>query len=81
MGELPMFLLMIICAILALLALAGLVWDIWSGLISSGVDGLMLLLVCLLIGGLFAAQAAFLARKAGLLPENLPLPSRKRGSR
>ncbi len=70
---------LIICAILALLALAGLVWDIWSGLLTSSVDGLMLLLVCLLVGGLFAGQAALLARKAGLRPGNLPLPGRKRG--
>jgi hypothetical protein len=79
MDETAMFLTMIVCAILALLALVGLVWDIWSGLITSGVDGLMLLLVCLLIGSLFAGQAALLARDAGLIPANLPLPGRKRG--
>ncbi len=76
-----MFLLLIICAILALLALLGLVWDIWSGLIRSGVDGLMLLLVCLLIGGMFAGQALLLARKARLLPEKFPQLGRKNARR
>jgi len=60
--------LVIVCALLALLALAGLVWDVWSGLLTSGVDGLLILLVCLLVGGVFAAQAVLVAWKAGWLP-------------
>jgi hypothetical protein len=75
-----MVLLLVTCALVALLALVGLVWDVWSGLLTSGVDGLLILLVCLLIGGVFAGQALLVARKAGWLPGNLPLPGRKRAS-
>lgn len=70
--------LLITCVVLALIALAGLVWDIWSGLLTSGVDGLLVLLVCLSVGGLFAGQAVLVAWKAGWLPQSLPLPGRKR---
>lgn len=57
---------MLIAAILSLLSLAGLVLTITSGLATSGVDGLFLVLVCLLTAAVFGyqalAQGGFLAR-------------------
>jgi thiol:disulfide interchange protein len=50
--------------VITVLSLVGLVWDITSGLITSGVDGLLLLLVCLMMGGLFSLQLLLLFRKA-----------------
>ncbi|MGB7022910.1 MAG: hypothetical protein WBD73_03855 [Candidatus Acidiferrales bacterium] len=54
--------------VIVALSLLGLVWDITSGLITSGVDGLLLLLVCLMMGGIFSLQLLILAwqrRRAG----------------
>ncbi|MGH9709136.1 MAG: hypothetical protein ACRD37_01135 [Candidatus Acidiferrales bacterium] len=53
---------------IVILSLLGLIWDITSGLITSGVDGLLLLLVCLMMGGIFSLQLFILAwerRRAG----------------
>jgi hypothetical protein len=55
-----------VCVVLALLSLGGTVWDFTSGLLlAGGIDGLMMLLICLLTGGLFSLQALALARKLG----------------
>lgn len=54
--------------VIVALSLLGLIWDITSGLITSGVDGLLLLLVCLMMGGIFSLQLLILAwqrRRAG----------------
>jgi hypothetical protein len=48
-------------AIIVILSLLGLIWDFTSGLITSGVDGLLLLLVCLMMAGLFSLQLLLLA--------------------
>jgi hypothetical protein len=47
--------------VIVVLSLLGLIWDITSGLITSGVDGLFLLLVCLMMGGIFSLQLLILA--------------------
>jgi len=47
--------------VIVALSLLGLIWDITSGLITSGVDGLFLLLVCLMMGGIFSLQLLILA--------------------
>ena len=63
MSEVAIFSLVIVA-----LSLLGLIWDITSGLITSGVDGLLLLLVCLMMGGIFSLQLLILAwqrRRAG----------------
>jgi hypothetical protein len=59
---------MLIAAILALLSLVGLVLTITSGLLTSGVDGLFLLLVCLLTGTIFGLIALSGAMQAGYIP-------------
>ena len=46
--------------VIVALSLLGLIWDITSGLITSGVDGLFLLLVCLMMGGIFSLQLLIL---------------------
>lgn len=53
----------VIAIVMVLLSVLGLVWDFASGLITSGVDGLLLLLVCLMIGAIFAIQLLLLARE------------------
>lgn len=47
--------------VMVLLSVLGVVWDFVSGLIFSGVDGILLLLVCLMIGGVFSLQILYLA--------------------
>jgi hypothetical protein len=68
--------LIVICAIVTLLSLGGLVWTVASGLISSGVDGLMMLFVCLMMAGVFGLEGIVLAKRAGWL-EWAKLPRRK----
>ena len=57
----------IIAFVMVLLSLLGVIWDIASGLILSGIDGIFLLLVCLMIGAVFSLQllyTAYVSRKA-----------------
>jgi hypothetical protein len=49
------------------LSLVGVVWTFTSGLIGSGIDGILLLGVGLLMAGVFALQLLFIARDAGLV--------------
>lgn len=53
----------IFAAIIVILSVIGLIWDFTSGLITSGVDGLLLLLICLMMAGLFSLQLLLLARQ------------------
>jgi hypothetical protein len=58
--------------VLIILSLAGIVWDVASRLIFSGIDGILLLFVCLMTGGVFTLQLFMAARKAGWLPARAP---------
>jgi hypothetical protein len=49
--------------VMVLLSVLGLIYDFASGLIMSGVDGILLLLVCLMIGGVFLLQLLYLAHE------------------
>jgi hypothetical protein len=49
----------VIGLVMILLSLLGIVWDIASGLIASGVDGILLLLVSLMMGGVFSLQLLY----------------------
>jgi hypothetical protein len=51
----------VIALVMVLLSLLGVVWDIASGLLISGIDGIFLLLVCLMMGGVFSLQLLYLA--------------------
>jgi hypothetical protein len=70
-------LLLAICVIFTLLALAGIVWDITSGLLTSGLDGIMLIMICLMIGGVFSLEILLVADDAGWirLPNLIPPPA------
>lgn len=58
----------VICAFFILLAVWGIVWNITSGLLASGIDGIMLLFVCLMMGGIFSLMLVLLLHSAGILP-------------
>ena len=59
---------MLIAAILSLLSLIGLVLSITSGLVTAGVDGVFLVLVCLMTGTIFGLLALSMAAQAGYVP-------------
>ena len=50
----------VISVVMILISILGLVWDFASGLITAGVDGIMILLVFLMIGGVFDLQLLYL---------------------
>jgi hypothetical protein len=58
----------VICALFAALALIGIVWEITSGLLTSGIDGIMLLAICLMMGGIFSLMILVMVYQAGVLP-------------
>jgi hypothetical protein len=47
------------------LSLVGIVWCITSGLLFSGVDGILLVIICLMMAGVFALQILLSALEAG----------------
>ena len=70
-----------ICAIVVALSLLGLVGDFMTGLIGAHItmDGLLLALICLLMGGLFTLMLVLIARDAGWL-DWLPVLRKKAAS-
>jgi hypothetical protein len=64
-----------LCSAAILISLWGVVWDITSGLITSGIDGIMLLLIALMIAGIFSAMLAHMLWQAGLIPFLKPAPA------
>ncbi|HXZ11976.1 MAG TPA: hypothetical protein VEG64_06255 [Candidatus Sulfotelmatobacter sp.] len=62
----------ITCAVFIALCLLGVVWDFTSGLLASGIDGIMLLFVCLLMALIFALMVPVTLKSAGLLPAHKP---------
>ena len=61
--DYPMTESIVFAAAIILLSVLGLVWDFATGLITSGVDGLLLLLICLMMGCLFSLQLLLLLMK------------------
>jgi bacteriorhodopsin len=57
-----------ICAFFALLCLLGIIWDITSGLLASGIDGIMMLFVCLMMAGIFGLMLLLQLSQVGILP-------------
>jgi bacteriorhodopsin len=57
-----------LCSAAILICVWGIVWDITSGLLTSGIDGIMLLLISLMIAGIFSAMFAHMLWQAGLIP-------------
>jgi predicted lipid-binding transport protein (Tim44 family) len=64
-----------LCTAAILISLWGIVWDITSGLITSGIDGIMLLLIALMIAGIFSLMFAHMLWQAGLIPFWKPAPA------
>ncbi|MGH9746478.1 MAG: hypothetical protein ACRD59_10280 [Candidatus Acidiferrales bacterium] len=58
----------VICGFFIVLSLWGVVWDISSGLLSSGIDGIMLLAVCAMMAGIFLLIAMAHLVSAGMIP-------------
>ncbi len=57
-----------LCALFILLSIRGIAWDISSGLLTSGIDGIMLLFICLMMGGIFSLMLVVMLWQAGLIP-------------
>jgi hypothetical protein len=57
-----------LCALFIVLSVWGIVWDITSGLLTSGIDGIMLLAICLMMGGIFSLMLVVMLWQAGLIP-------------
>jgi hypothetical protein len=62
------FELIVVCVFFVLLSLLGIVWDIESRLLVSGIDGIMLLFVCLMTLAIFGIMLLVVLVQAGLLP-------------
>lgn len=60
--------LMVISALFVLLSVWGIIWDITSGLLAGGIDGIMLLFVCLMMAGIFSLMLLVQAQAAGFIP-------------
>jgi len=58
----------VISALFVLLSVWGIIWDVTSGLVASGIDGIMLLFVCLMMGGIFSLMLLLQMQKAGMIP-------------
>lgn len=58
----------IICALFVALSLIGIIWEITSGLLTSGIDGIMLLSICLMMGGIFSLMILMMVYQAGVIP-------------
>jgi len=58
-----------ICAFFILLGILGAVWDFTSGLLGSGIDGILLLIVCLLALTIFGTMFLVELVGAGILPK------------
>jgi pyruvate/2-oxoglutarate dehydrogenase complex dihydrolipoamide acyltransferase (E2) component len=58
----------LVCALFVVLALVGIVWEITSGLLTSGIDGIMLLAICLMMGGIFSLMILMMVYQAGVIP-------------
>src|ERR1700674_813478 len=63
----------IVCVTVIVLSVAGLASDFMTRLISS-VDGLLLLMICLMMAGLFSLMIFVLAKEAGWLPSRSRAP-------
>jgi len=58
-----------ICLLFIVLSILGIVWDVASGLITSGIDGIMLAGICLMMAGIFAIMLLVVLHSAGMLPK------------
>src|ERR1700733_9624908 len=64
-----------LCTAAILISLWGIIWDISSGLLTSGIDVFMLLLIALMIAGISSLVLAHILWQAGLIPFLKPAPA------
>jgi predicted lipid-binding transport protein (Tim44 family) len=57
-----------LCVLFIILSIWGIVWDFTSGLLTSGIDGIMLVAICLMMGGIFSLMLVVMLWQAGLIP-------------
>lgn len=62
------FELIIVCVFFVLLSFLGIVWDIESRLLVSGIDGIMLLFVCLITLAIFGIMLLVVLVQVGVIP-------------
>jgi hypothetical protein len=67
--------LLVICVLVVIFSLLGLVSDFTTGLLASGIDGLMFALVCLVLIAVFGLVGLVMAKRAGLLPGGKSAPA------
>ncbi len=62
--------LVMVCVVIVLLSLLGIVWAFTAGLLYPHIllDGLLLVMVCLMMGGVFSLMLLMIAKQAGWLP-------------
>jgi hypothetical protein len=69
-----------LCVLFILLSLWGIVWDFTSGLLTSGIDGIMLVAICLMMGGIFSVMLVVMLWQAGLIPIFKPKEAKEAAS-
>jgi hypothetical protein len=69
-----------LCVLFIILSLWGIVWDFTSGLLTSGIDGIMLLAICLMMGGIFSLMLVVTLWQAGLIPILKPKAKEAKGA-
>ena len=57
-----------LCAFVVILSVWGVVWSITTGLLTSGIDGIMLFAICLMTAGIFGFMLLFMLWQAGYIP-------------
>jgi hypothetical protein len=63
-----MIMLAVLSVVMIVISAAGIVWDFFSGLLFGGLDGILLLAVCLMTGGVFTLELLIVGRQAGWVP-------------
>jgi hypothetical protein len=67
-----MIMLAVLSVVMILFSVAGIVWAFASQLVFGGLDGILLLAVCLMVGGVFTLELWLVARQAGWVPSGVP---------
>jgi hypothetical protein len=57
-----------VCVFFVLFSILGIVWDFTSRLLTSGIDGIMLLFVCLMTLAIFGLMLLVVLCQAGFIP-------------
>lgn len=69
-----------ISVLMVVLSLVGIVWDLASRLLFSGIDGILLLIICLMMGGVFTLELYLVGARAGWVPAIGPFKKAEKGT-